>query len=461
MAIRPGAILFYRPFGNTHRSSSMSRMLACTMITLIGAVAGISVNALAQAPQPQPGYFDIPPGFDFPANKQTLEQFRKDGNVSAQRLHVWNVFAGMTQPTPDGKHPIFETWYSEGEAFAAGPQLESIAPRRIIRQFRVPQQFQGKPGQTALEAVGGGDALLSEVMFNFPNFNHIRGKGLNRAAELENLLQSGAPDPSIANNKTIPAFPVESISLKTVWWPVKKDQPTPMPIWDPETNPLISAGNPYKTWKRTVAIDPTRTNIPPNETMTITFLNSPRPNSHVVGLDKFHFVELDAQTAANAMANSRLAQFVSDVFGPGRPLQAGDFVVFSGTHLTTKEIDDWVWATFWWHDRPDTGPFAADRPNTVKNVWRNYLMSASYDLNLPHDPQGKPHIAFNPWLEAHFRDGIISNCMNCHHRAAFGTGGSGPNFVPIFRGNPDPADPAYAAGLLRTDFLWSVPFNAN
>jgi hypothetical protein len=436
----------------------MRRILTC--IALFGAVAGISAGALAQSPQPQPGYFDIPPGYDFPANKQTLEQFRKDGNVSAQRLHVWNVFAGMTQLTPDGKHPIFETWYADAETFATGPAPQAVGPRRVVRRFSIPQQFLGVPDQPAPEAAG--DAILSEVMFNFVNHNHIRSKRLNLRSELTNLRQTGAPDPALPNDKTVQAFPADAISLKTIWWPVIKDKPTPMPIWDPETNPSNSAGNPYTSWKRVVAIDPTRTNIPPNEMMTIQFDGSPRPNSHVVGLDKFHFVVVDDQMAANAAANGRIKRFVEKVFGPDRPLQAGDLVVFAGTHLTTKEIDDWVWATFWWHDRPDAGPFAADRPPAVKNVWRNYLMSATYDLNLPLEPDGKPHIAFNPWLEAGFRDnghgnGIVSNCMNCHHRATFPNVG----FLPIFRGNPDLADPAFAAGLLRTDFLWTVTDKAH
>jgi hypothetical protein len=229
-----------------------------------------------------------------------------------------------------------------------------------------------------------------------------------------------------------------------------------MPIWDPETNPSNPRGNPYSTWKRAVVINPTRSNIPPNETMTVNF-HGPKPNSHVVGLDKFHYVVVDAQTAANAMANGRLASFIGDVFGEGRPLQEGDYIVFAGTHMTTKEIDDWVWATFWWHDRADAGPFAADRPDAVKGVWRNYLMSASYDLNLPKESDGTPHITFNPWLEAGFPKGVVSNCMNCHHRASIPP----PSFLPIFRGNPDPSDLAFSAGLLRTDFLWSIPFNAH
>jgi hypothetical protein len=132
------------------------------------------------------------------------------------------------------------------------------------------------------------------------------------------------------------------------------------------------------------------------------------------------------------------------------------------THLTTKEIDDWVWATFWWHDRPDAGPFAADRPATVTGAWRNYLMSASYDVNLPREADNSPHITFNPWLEAPFPDGghgggVVSNCMNCHNRASHPVLG----FRPIFRGNPDlNNDPTFAAGRLRADLLWSIPRQA-
>jgi hypothetical protein len=241
-------------------------------ITLIAAATTLATEALAQAPTPQPGYFDIPSGFDFPADKQTLEGFRKAGDLSAQRKHVWNVFAGMTQPTPDNKFAIFETWYSEDEAFATGPSPQAIGPRRVVKTFRVPQQFLGVPGQAGPQAAG--DALLSEVMFNFANYNHIRTKTLFSQAELDRLLQSGDKDPEIANNTTIPAFPAESIS-----WPFAKDKPTPMPIFDPETETTIPPGaHGYPTWKRVVVIDPTRTNIPQSETMTIQF-HGPKPNS--------------------------------------------------------------------------------------------------------------------------------------------------------------------------------------
>jgi hypothetical protein len=55
--------------------------------------------------------------------------------------------------------------------------------------------------------------------------------------------------------------------------------------------------------------------------------------------------------------------------------------------------------------------------------------------------------------------GSVSNCMNCHHRASIPLLPP-PYFLPIYRGNPDPSDPAYAAGVLRTDYLWSIPFHS-
>jgi hypothetical protein len=414
--------------------------------------------ALAQQAGPPPGYFDIPAGFDFPADKQTLEQFRSSGNVSAQRLHIWNVFAGMTQRTPDDKFALFETWFSEEETFQVGPQPQAQGPRRMVRRFKQPSQFL-RPGQPAPQAAG--TALLSEVLYNYPGYDHVRSKRLYLSSELDTLQQTGAADPKIPNNRAVPAFPAASVVLKTVWWPVAKDQATALPVWDPESNPPRKNGNLFTTWARVVAVDPTRTNVPPNETKSVFFMGKQFPDAHLVGLDAFNSVKLDAQAVQNAMQNPRLAQAVQIALG--RSLQEGDFVVLVATHLTTKEIDDWVWGTLWWHDRADAGPFAADRPAKVTGIWRNFLMSASYDLNLPLESDGKPHITFNPWLEAGFPDqgfgsGVVSNCMNCHNRASYPLD---INFLPIQRGNPDlQGDPAYAAGRLRPDFLWSLPISA-
>jgi hypothetical protein len=428
----------------------ISAKVALTLLSCFLVDGLLRAVGAQQPPAPPPGYFDIPAGFDFPADKQTLEQYRTSVNVSAQRVHAWNVFAGMTQPTPDGKLAIFETWFPEDDTFQAGEPL-ALTARRAVPLFRVPNQFREPPGPPAAAAVPQ-EPLVSLVLYNFAAYNHVRTNRLFQKTVLDGLAQTGAPDPKIPANRTIPPFPANAVSLKTVWWPVAKDRITPMPVWDPETNPLNPDGNPYQNWTRVVAIDPTRSTTTDDDTVPVDFLGKPFPNAHRVGLRSFHLKTVDDQMAAGLNQNSRLGPFIVRLLG--RPIQSGDFLAFAGTHLTTKEIDDWVWATFWWHDRPNNGPFAADRPASLKGVWRQYLMNTAYDPNLPRESGGGAHITFNPWLEAKFKQGLVSNCMNCHNRASWPQDIS---FLPVQRGDPDlKNDRAFASGRLRVDFLWSL-----
>ena len=422
-------------------------------------------QALGEASGPPAGYFDIPAGFDFPANSRLLEQYRSQPHLPAQRLHAWNVFAGMTQRTPDNKFAIFETWFSEDETFSTATVAAAAGPRTVVRRFRIPAQFESRPG--ALAAVQPpGSAAMSFVLYNFAAYNHVRSNRLFLGSVLDGLAKSGAPDAKIPQSRTIPPFPAASVVLKTVWWPVAKDKISAMPIWDPELNPPLVTGNPVGTWARYVGVDATRQSIPAGETADIVFDGQVKRGSHIVGLGNFHSITLD-QNGVDTINNGPLGSIAQQSFG--RNLEVGDFAVLLMTHLTTKEIDDWVWATFWWHDKPNHGPFAADRVGSIAGPWRNYLLTVAYDLNLPPEKDGSPRVAFNPWLEGRFADGghggggLVSNCMNCHNRASWPRRDvpDRREFLPVYRGNPDlSGDPAYAPGRLRTDFLWSIPDQA-
>jgi hypothetical protein len=95
----------------------------------------------------------------------------------------------------------------------------------------------------------------------------------------------------------------------------------------------------------------------------------------------------------------------------------------------------------------------------VKGVWRNYLMVNADDQVTPREHDGSPHIGFNPWLEARFSNGPLTNCMTCHHRASWPRGVDfiDPAHPEQQRGLPDAAnDPAFAPGRLQTDFMWSI-----
>jgi hypothetical protein len=133
--------------------------------------------------------------------------------------------------------------------------------------------------------------------------------------------------------------------------------------------------------------------------------------------------------------------------------EAGDYAVLIGMHLTTKEIPDWVWGTFWWHDRPNDGPFAANRPASVAGVWRNYLMDVAYSMETPREYDGTPDAVFNPYLEAGFPDGLASNCMTCHQRAVWPSGPG--DFLPVTRGARPANDPVFRNST-KLDFLWSI-----
>lgn len=139
------------------------------------------------------GYYDIPGGFDFPADNRVLERYRSQPNVPGQRLHVWNVFSGMTSPTPDGKFAIFETWFSEDETFA--PVTILTTPRPTTHQFRLPNQFRTSPSKLITEArpnvEAGGDAALSFVLYNLAAYNHIRSNHLYQSSTLDGLLKRG------------------------------------------------------------------------------------------------------------------------------------------------------------------------------------------------------------------------------------------------------------------------------
>ena len=197
-----------------------------------------------------------------------------------------------------------------------------------------------------------------------------------------------------------------------------------------------------------VAVDPSRVTVPAGEKASVNFLGRPFPGSFVIPIAKFYHFQISQNEIAAVRA----------IDAPGaKTAQIGDYTILLAMHCTTKEIPQWVWATFWWHDQPDAGPYGADRPAAVKGIWRNYLMNTTFDMDKPRGADGGPSICFNPWLEARFPNGMKSNCMACHQKAVWQTDG---NFLPITRGSLKPDD-AIFIGKTKLDFLWSVADSAN
>lgn len=236
-------------------------------------------------------YKPIPPGFDFPAKADDLLTAVRNGDETKLREHAWTVFAGLTQParpTDPQSEAIWETWYSGAEVFAPGPSPEGV--RTLQRRFSVPRQFLHGPGLVP-EAVGESEAAFT--LFDRETYEHVRANQLQLRKTLKQINSGWTPQTPIADRK-IKDFPSAAMSLKTVWMLVKKDGITPIPIWDPQPPVTTAPAQPPPSWRRVVAVDPSRDVIPDDEKKDVTFSGKTFPGSHVVSLKKFYQFQLSA-----------------------------------------------------------------------------------------------------------------------------------------------------------------------
>jgi hypothetical protein len=331
-----------------------------------------------------------------PPDEARLLAARDLGDVATMRAHAWTVWQDLQA-----------SWQSWPDS-----DLVLGAPDRIYRRlqpFRIGERLE----EETLP-------LMFAISFNPEAAGHVRK---HRLATRTGLRAAG---------DAIPAFPRGAVVLKAVWYPVHHAGVTIVPIWDGEPAQPDVAGNPARTWSRTIAVDPAG-------------------DDHVVA--GVHHVPLDAFVHRTLDSDEEVAAARTASRDPS--LELGDHVVLIAMHISTKEIPDWVWATLWWHDRADEGPYAEHRPAALTGPARNYLMDVAYSAQTPAEPDGSPHVAMNPWLEARFPGGLHSNCVACHQRAALGAA----DYLPVTRGALRPGDP-YFAGKVRTDFVWSLALEA-
>ena len=429
-------------------------MAASWLLVLAGMMSAsawaVCSNGAAALPA---GYADIAPEYDFPADEARLEAMRAAGSLTAQRRHVWQLFAGLVQPSSASGLPVFLSWYGAGEVFAdePGPSV-LMAARGLDATFA-----------EATQRVHQADTAPPRIIrahYNAAAYRCIRTNRLHEAHVLDRLARDTAVSGIPTAPRSIPAFPREAAIVKSVWWPVPADGVVPLPVWDAEQNGPRLTGNDYPTWRRVVAIS--RRTFPGRDAARtdVDFIGRTFRGVRHVGSDAFCHIAVDRRMAAQLMADPAAHKTAMMVLG--RPLRANDVLVLVALHVATREIADWVWGTFWWHDAADSGRFAAQRPAVITGAWRNYLMNVSFDADLPPERDGRPHVAYNPWLEARLPDtgsggGLVSNCTACHHRAAW------PAVQPfaVTRGGGALHAVGHgAAGPLTISSLWSLALQA-
>ena len=292
---------------------------------------------------------------------------------AAPRAHAWEVWRRL----------------HEGSTWQGWPRSDAVLDRPD-RHARALQPFTNH-GALVTETL----PIAFAVVFDPTAAAHVRDHGLGSRAVQGSLA-------------SLPAFPRSAITLKVIWYLVKRESTTHMPIWDGE--PPRDDGNPDTTWQRSIEV-------------------------RADALDDF---EHHAIASPDELRSTRAAMHDDSI-------ALGDQLVLVAMHVSTKELPDWLWATFWWHDRPDAGRFADGRP-ALAGAASHYLMDVTLASDAP---------SFNPWLEARFPDGTRSNCVTCHQRAIRGA----TTYLPVTL-SPLPATDAYFANGYQTDFVWTLALEA-
>jgi hypothetical protein len=449
--------------------------------------------AAAQAPGTHYRYQDVASRFGYPVPESTLLAYVLTDDETRVRQHAWELWAGLTAPSAsvvDGQRlPVFQTWYSIDEVY--NPRGGAGVDRRTLRHaFSVPRQSAIAHGARGGAAAG----LMSFVKLNRAAASFVWDGKYYLTPTLAALNAKFDAQGTATVERSINPFPADAAALKLVFWLVKdpaspqsENGVTALPVWDPAYPPPPGGAPPmHTTWTNAVAVDPAG-RYPEGTQVEVNVNGSvDRPNlkrAPTVRLSRFYAHRLtnpqdvaDAKVYMNTMSSAAGEQerFVTNA---GQTPELGDWIVLLGMHVTTKEIGDWTFQTFWWMPDARTGPFARGRPAFVRPPFDNYVMCTAYSTVSPKGPGGALPVCFNPYLETDLgatrpytmdgrtfppdpMAGTRANCQNCHRRAAY------PAFDPkvphaadmghVYNdGYRSPGDP-YFARLVKVDFMWSV-----
>ncbi len=453
----------------------------------------------------------MPSGYGYPAREATVAGWVERRDTRAIREHGWSLFAAMnTAPDPDGEG-VGRSWCTATPALAGAtaptPAPVGAAPATAARaatgqvrslnairakhgepinfratpQYRLPAAILNDPayrqcivpaeGETPAGLTDGavfqsnGDIMIAGVIYNRDAYDWIRSRGLYRTAALRGLQPASA-----TGQAEMPEMPAGSIVLKPMMWPVPQDGVSALPIWDgPDSDHDRYAGfEVHDMWPRAVAV----TTDPASEGRRISgalqlngvTLNgvamgpSRYPDMPVVGTGRFYRYTPDLAALG---ACDRALLDASAWWAYGKRFRQGDQLVLIAMHAMTKEQRAWTFQSFWWHDRPDAGPYAADRPAlpNAQGPWRHYLMTETYGTTMAPGGTQWP-VAYNPYIELAAAHTIETNCMNCHHRAAWSDIRAdrvsyqlegGPDALAVF----DQRN-AIFDGIVKVDSMWAI-----
>lgn len=404
----------------------------------------------------------VPPttGYSFPTDSTFLSRLgsKRDSRI---RRHAWAVFAGIIQPAVPGdpcSPPIWDTWFS---ALRSGPDLPGHVPNltrldvpleavaAFLGNRTVAAQGQNSQGLVATEveillnaAVQALHYIGEQKFYNTAAHDWILSHHFLNPESLSTHLK--ALEGAAIDQRTIPAFPRDSIILKAEWQSITNEGPNYVRYWTYRSRNDCKDGCFERITVRKAGSDEP--------------CNLPLKKSADIRSTCFYTVNDDGQQ--------------------------GNSLILLGLHVMTKETSDWTWSTFWWS--PEAGlrsKFSQGRFDStiIPGFWRNYLMDTTLSMSEPREKHyafgeipvesdachqswsrpSKAKINFNPYIEVApdagggMLNARLSNCINCHKRSSYpGFNNNNMRGIP-WRDELDSKTDCFAKQI-RLDYLWSL-----
>jgi len=469
--------------------------------------AATAVPAPAAAPAFKPVPLRDPgiAGYKFPEASDTILGWVEKKDQKAINTHAWGIWTSLTRPSGERFESqellVFETWETPSDIMTPSAKKLHRNPRPVVRPHQLLRA--GRKGITAT-STHGGETALGFVKYDPEAAAYAIKENVFSTANLQSMLAAG--------KTTIPPFPNAGMTLKPVFQALatgktvgKPDASTPLQVdghyfrlanWPGPIDP--PKAYPPQDWKHCVWIDvddPAQGPGTGADDKACGADGKSRKPETTYGVGRLMSYKL-SKAEADSVNAANLAAFTP---GPENPqpipgyvmAQEGDTSVLLAMHVTSREIEEWTWQTFFWAPNPDDPPFpsskavAADRPKELTGPARNYAHCTAYQMLDPNEKprggtgKGESVYCFNPWLEAGFGPDVLSdskpgvykgkpvkndvgdqtNCMSCHAQANFapstvttGPGYTGDRYVDL-------AGPEFK-GTLQVDFAWSIPNNA-
>lgn len=434
----------------------------------------------------------IVPGFNFPEDSNKIYSWLKPYDSVKVYNHAWGVWAGLTAQSGETYEGdsllIYQTWLGIGdiqnliESGQTNLKASNLETKSGRVSLAIPNQLkharerllEAKKLKGTIDTSAGtnfGTNFWVAVAYDPNAVKHVVSKSLLKQSVLLSYLKKDSVS-------AIPPFPAKAITTKPVYYVGHKgDSLIRIPAWPgPPTTP--GAFDP-SIWYSYVYADVFNTQPAGKKLVPVTTSNPTQQQIQAATCNLSDFINFKISAAMAAYLNQQQSAVQGDT------AKAGDIALLVAMHVTTKEISNWTWQTFYWAPNPGTplspssNLAASLRPKELQGAAAHYALATAYVEITPNQPitggtnaGASPMIGYNPYLEAgfdsttfvgfkqsfnpNFKYGIQTNCMSCHAIAVMNaTTTASSNTIYTTDQYIDMSNP-YFKNQVQLDFAWSV-----